>query len=69
MTIACEAHLAEIKLKFCEELDVKYRAGQKEHGGEMWMKDGMLTHAIEEAIDLVVYLYTLRAQCEEKGEE
>lgn len=63
----CEAHLANLKAEFCADLDAKYRAGQQEHGGHIWEKRGMLTHAIEEAIDQVVYLYTLRAQLKARG--
>jgi hypothetical protein len=44
------------------DLAEKYEAGQREHGGNIWEKPGMLEHAIEEAIDMVVYLYTLREQ-------
>lgn len=63
----CETHLATIKREFSADLDGKYRHGQEEHGGHMWEKKGMLTHAIEEAIDQVVYLYTLRAQLKARG--
>lgn len=62
MTPEHEAHLAHLKAEFTADLDAKYRAGQIEHGGNIWEKPGMLEHAIEEAIDLVVYLYTLRDQ-------
>ena len=62
MTPEHEAHLAHLKAEFTKDLDAKYRAGQEEHGGNLWAKPGMLEHAIEEAIDLVVYLYTLRDQ-------
>lgn len=67
MTEEHEAHLADIKAEFTADLDAKYRAGQEEHGGNIWEKRGMLTHAIEEAIDQVVYLYTLRRQLRERG--
>jgi hypothetical protein len=62
-----EAHLARLKSEFTADLDAKYRAGQDEHGGNIWEKKGMLAHAIEEAIDQVVYLYTLRDQLQERG--
>ena len=67
MTSEHEAHLAHLKAEFTADLDAKYRAGQIEHGGNIWEKPGMLEHAIEEAIDLVVYLYTLRDQIKAKG--
>jgi hypothetical protein len=65
--VANEQHLARILAEFSLDLDAKYRAGQEEHGGNMWEKKGMLTHAIQEAIDQVVYLYTLREQMRARG--
>lgn len=59
-----EAHLNRIKDAFRKDVDAKYRKGQAEHGGKLWLKQGMLDHAIEEAIDLYVYLATLREQRE-----
>ena len=64
MDVGCELHLREVREAFWLDLDRKYRAGQLEHGGRMWEKSGMLNHAIDEVVDLVVYLYTLRAQLE-----
>jgi hypothetical protein len=53
----------------------KYSAGREEHGGSCWEKPGMLAHALDEASDLSVYLWTLREQltriahdCEQQGE-
>lgn len=62
MTQEQEEHLQSVKDKFCQDLDKKYRAGQKEHGGNLWDKEGLLDFAIEEVLDLAVYLYTLKAQ-------
>jgi len=42
----------------------KYGAGQKEHGGFLWKKPGIIDMAIEEAIDQVIYLLTLKEQLE-----
>ena len=67
MTPENEAHLRRIQTEFAADLNAKYRAGQEEHGGNLWEKRGMLTHAIEEAIDQVVYLYTLREQLRQRG--
>lgn len=64
MDAAHEAHLMRILDKFSADARAKYEAGQREHGGELWEKPGMLEHAIEEAIDMVVYLYTLKEQKE-----
>lgn len=55
-----QAHLARILDAFQRDVTEKYAAGQREHGGNLWEKPGMLEHAIEEAIDLVVYLYTAK---------
>lgn len=60
-----EAHLARILSNFNTDARAKYEHGQHEHGGNLWEKPGMLEHAIEEAIDLVVYLYTLKEQREQ----
>lgn len=62
MTDAHEAHLARIKAKLTADIDAKYRAGQEEHGGEIWMKPGMLEHAYAEVLDLAVYILTLMEQ-------
>lgn len=40
----------------------KYAAGQAEHGGQLWRKTGIIDMAIEEAVDQVIYLLTLRDQ-------
>ena len=61
MTPEQEAHLQSIKAKFNNYTDKKYRAGQKEHGGNLWEKseEFLLEAAIDEAIDQVTYLVTL----------
>ena len=66
MTADHEAHLASLISRISKDLDAKYRAGQIEHGGRIWEKPGMLEHAIEEVLDLAVYLYTLRDQRDSK---
>lgn len=45
----------------------KYRAGQSEHGGNLWEMafDELLDNAISEALDQVVYLLTLKQQLTE----
>jgi len=35
---------------------------EKEHGGDLWRKKGIIDFALEEAIDLVGYLLTLKEQ-------
>lgn len=57
-----EQHLKRIKANFTSKVDTKYRAGQKEHGGDLMHNNALavLDMAIAEAVDLVVYLETLR---------
>lgn len=62
MTHDHEAHLQRILGAVTRDIDAKYRKGQVEHGGNLWLKPGMLDNAIEEVLDLAVYLYTLREQ-------
>ena len=66
MTKKQEQHLQRIKNSFSKEVSRKYRIGQKEHGGNLFEKPGMLDMAIEEVLDLAVYLYTLREQSEKR---
>lgn len=40
----------------------KYTAGQKEHGGNMWEKSGMLQNAYQENVDQMFYLSTIGSQ-------
>ncbi len=62
MSTEQEAHLTRIKKSFEAKVDEKYRAGQKEHGGNLMHNNvlWLLDQAISEAIDQVVYLETLR---------
>ena len=62
-----EAHFAHLSREFAQEAGAKYERGQREHGGQLWRKRGMLTCAIEEAHDQVVYLQTLRGQIENEA--
>ena len=57
-----EQHLKNIKEDFLREVDKKYRAGQKEHGGDLWLKKDLIDKALEEIIDLYVYMLTLKDQ-------
>lgn len=65
MTPDQEEHLEFIQDEFADLVEDKYRKGQKEHGGNLWEKEGLLDMAIDEAIDQVVYLLTLKQQFEE----
>lgn len=62
MTEDQEAHLRWLKLRFAELADAKYRKGVQEHGGNLWEKgiEYFINAAIDEAIDQVTYLLTLK---------
>ena len=62
MTASQESHLARIKAEFTALVDAKYRQGAAEHSGELLQAPAMqiLDYAIEEAIDLVTYLLSLK---------
>lgn len=62
MTIGQRRHVQQILVRFNRELRAKYARGQREHGGNLWERHDVLDCAIEEAIDLVTYLFTLRDQ-------
>ena len=65
MTPAQEAHLDGIKGRIVVGLDEKYRKGQAEHGGNLWLKPGLFAMLDAEVKDFVVYADTLRQQLEE----
>jgi hypothetical protein len=62
MTEAQEAHLKGIKYHFEMLVDEKYRKGQREHGGDLFQQPvtALINMALDEAVDQVVYLLTLR---------
>ena len=62
MSAARRAHLQRILTQFHASARAKYENGQREHGGNLWQKPGMLDQAIAEATDLVIYLLTLKEQ-------
>lgn len=64
MTKGQRAHVQRVLDAHTGLIARKYRAGQKEHGGNCWEKPGMLAHAMDEAADLPVYLHTLQEQLE-----
>jgi len=53
-------HLERIKDTFGELVTAKYFQGARHHGGNLWDNPHILDEAIDEAIDLVVYLLTIR---------
>ncbi len=62
MTPDQERHLQSIKTYFEAASDAKYRAGQAEHGGDLFAMSvaSLLDNAIEEALDLFIYLVSLK---------
>ncbi len=71
MTHAQESHLRAVKDEFTALVDAKYRKGQQEHGGDLFRRscEELLDMAIDEAVDQVVYLLTLRSAYGGKGEQ
>ena len=59
-----EQHLNDIQNEALQRINEKYMKGQKEHGGNLWEvpPQEILEEAINEAIDQIVYLLTLK-QC------
>ncbi len=55
-------HAGEVADRAERRIHTKYLRGQREHGGCLPMKAGMLAHAEDEATDLVIYHDVLRAQ-------
>jgi len=68
VTAEQHAHLDRLIAAFGAECREKYERGQPEHGGNLWDRTDLLDQAIAEAIDLVVYLFTLREQRHTEGE-
>lgn len=62
-----EDHLRDVKYNILKDIDAKYRAGQLEHGGNLWQKTGLIDEALNEVVDLAVYLYTLKEQLKKNG--
>lgn len=62
LTDAQANHVSEIGKEFAVMMAEKYTKGQREHGGNLWdqTEDQLLDNAILEAIDQVVYLFTIR---------
>ena len=62
MTTKQTKHLAKIVQSFAVDCSKKYERGAEEHGGNLWDKKGLVDMALEEVIDLYVYLKTLQTQ-------
>lgn len=56
-----DEHREALVKAISEYVDQRYISGSRDHGGHLWRKN-VLPHAIEEAIDQCVYLFTKREQ-------
>ena len=61
-----DQHLLKILATFTRLAIDKYKKGVSEHGGNLWKKKGLIDMAIDEAIDQVIYLITLKQQIDNK---
>jgi hypothetical protein len=57
-----ETHLSHILDRAERELRVKYADGQKEHGGNIWAKGGLMQQMRAEALDQMVYTDVIEQQ-------
>ncbi len=57
-----QAHILHLQQMCAKMINKKYIAGAKEHGGNIWdmPNEELLDQALDEAIDQVVYLLTLK---------
>ena len=55
-------HIITLQKEFSRRIKEKYVKGQEEHGGNLWEKEGLLDEAINEVVDLSIYLLTLKCQ-------
>ena len=64
MSPAQEKNLSYIKSTLLDLIELKYRKGDKEHKGDLmnFSASDLLDNTIEEAIDQLVYLLTLKAK-------
>ncbi len=62
MTPSQEKHLNEILKEVRSKIDTKYRAGQAEHGGDLWERVPLIDDIMDEAVDQTTYSLTLKGQ-------
>jgi hypothetical protein len=67
LTAEQQEHLHALTGRFVDQVTEKYVAGQKEHGGDLWRKKGIIKMAKEEVVDMWVYLDTLEQQLKDAG--
>lgn len=67
MTEAQKAHAQGIADDMWKRILIKYEAGQKEHGGNLWDNHPLdiADMAIDEVVDQAVYILTLKTQLAE----
>lgn len=58
-----EEHAFDMQLRTTKDMEKKYSAGQREHGGKLWRKP-MLKHMWAEIVDLLHYYHTHAYQIE-----
>tara|TARA_R110000824_G_scaffold8899_3_gene40401 strand:- start:14140 stop:14409 length:270 start_codon:yes stop_codon:yes gene_type:complete len=64
-----EQHVSKIVAWFRDVVIGKYYRGQKEHGGDLWIKTRALASLEEEIIDLPVYYKTAKDQLHQMAKE
>ena len=60
-----ELHMTTLQMQAVSSLEEKYKKGVKEHGGtKLWemATNSLVNNAVDEAIDQITYLFTLRQQ-------
>jgi hypothetical protein len=62
MTPEHEQNLKEANESFMALNEKKYRAGQAEHGGNLWEVPNLIDEAMNEIVDLWNYLFNLKKQ-------
>lgn len=64
-----EQHVSKIVAWFRDVMTGKYKRGQEEHGGDLWIKTGALASLEEELIDLPVYYKTAKDQLRQMAKD
>lgn len=64
MTSEQKDHMLNVLTHVVVNGEKKYVQGQKEHGGDMWLKPGMFSELEQELLDFIFYSATVREQLE-----
>ena len=69
LTPAQRGHISAIMRRVDAALYQKYEDGAAHHQGNLWDKSalGLIDEAINESLDMLVYLYTLRDKIVDEG--